>query len=187
MNINDVISVDNKFLKAVDLKGRKTTLRIESYTVEDFKDMRGGSKRQIVLKFRGAEKVLGLNKINTKMIASMYGDETDNWIGREIILFPSKTQDATGAIVDCVRIEYRLPATEPQSAAVNFEPDSDALRTHDEALAAAAARGVTALKVAWTLVPRELQPSLKAALDRRHKPAAEKADLAGAMNDEVPF
>lgn len=116
MNINEVINVDNRFLKAPDLKGRKCAVRIEGYTVEDFKDMRGGSKKQIVLKFHGAQKVLGLNKINTKMIASMYGDEADHWIGQEVLLYPSKTQSATGEIVDCVRIEYRLPQSPPAPA-----------------------------------------------------------------------
>lgn len=110
MNINEVINVNDKFLKAPDLKGRKIAVRIESYTVEDFKDFSGTSKRQIVLKFHGAQKVLGLNKINTKMIASMYGEEADDWIGKEVLLFPSKTQNATGAIVDCIRIEYHVPS-----------------------------------------------------------------------------
>lgn len=113
MNINEVINVDNRFLKAPDLKGRKIRVRIESFTVEDFKDMRGGSKKQIVLKFHGAQKVLGLNKINTKMIASMYGEEIDNWLGQEVVLYPSKTQNQTGEIVDCVRIEYQFPQAQP--------------------------------------------------------------------------
>jgi hypothetical protein len=104
MNINDVISADDRFLKAPDLKGRKVSVRIESFTVENFKE-----KKQIVLKFFGAKKVLGLNKINTKMIASMHGDETEAWIGKEIQLYPSKTQNAQGQIVDCIRIEYQAP------------------------------------------------------------------------------
>ena len=104
MNINDVISADDRFLKAHDLQGRKVSVRIESFTVENFKE-----KKQIVLKFFGAKKVLGLNKINTKMIASMYGDEVEEWIAKEVVLFPSKTQNQQGQIVDCVRIEYQGP------------------------------------------------------------------------------
>src|SRR5882672_12138762 len=37
MNINDVISADDRFLKAHDLQGRKVSVRIESFTVENFK------------------------------------------------------------------------------------------------------------------------------------------------------
>src|SRR5882762_3533525 len=104
MNINDVISADDRFLKAADLQGRKVSVRIESFTVENFKE-----RKQIVLKFFGAKKVFGLNKINTKMIASMYGDEVEEWIGKKVRLFASKTQNQQGQIVDCVRIEYQMP------------------------------------------------------------------------------
>src|SRR5882762_5487922 len=104
MNINDVISADDRFLKAHDLQGRKVSVRIESFTVENYKE-----KKQIVLKFFGAKKVWGLNKINTKMIASMHGNEVEEWIGKEDLLFPTKTQNQQGQIVDCVRIEYQAP------------------------------------------------------------------------------
>lgn len=110
MNINEVINTDSRFLKAPDLKGRKIGVRIEAVTTEDFKELNGNLKRQIVLKFFGAQKLLGLNKTNTKMIASMYGDETDKWIGKEIQLYPTKTQNQHGQIVDCIRIEYQAPS-----------------------------------------------------------------------------
>lgn len=45
-------------------------------------------------------------------------------------------------------------------------------------LAEAAKQGNVALVEMWTKIPREHKPTLKAALDRRHKPAAEKADKA---------
>ena len=109
MNINDVISADDRFLKAPDLQGCKVSVRIESFTVENFKE-----KKQIVLKFFGAKKVLGLNKINTKMIASMHGNEVEEWIGKAVLLFPSKTQNQQGQIVDCIRIEYQVPHTPQQ-------------------------------------------------------------------------
>lgn len=47
---------------------------------------------------------------------------------------------------------------------------------HDADLAAAAKNGMQALQDAWLKIPRELQTSLKAALDRRHKPTAAQAD-----------
>jgi hypothetical protein len=164
MNINEVINVDNKFLKAPDLKGRKIAVRIESYTVEDFKDMRGGSKRQIVLKFRGAQKVLGLNKINTRMIASMYGEEADRWIGQEIILYPTKTQSVTGEIVDCVRIEYRNPevvSIPPQPAPMPVQRPAPVAR------------------------PQMSEMQQPQRYDERNPPPA--TSLADDMDDAVPF
>jgi hypothetical protein len=46
----------------------------------------------------------------------------------------------------------------------------------DAELATAAKNGTQALQDAWGKIPRDLQPSLKAALDRRHKPTAAEAD-----------
>ena len=55
---------------------------------------------------------------------------------------------------------------------------SDMLQTYDQALAAAAARGTAALEQAWKTVPHAYRVTLKAALDRRHKPAARKHDAS---------
>ena len=52
-------------------------------------------------------------------------------------------------------------------------PDSDQVAQADKLLADAATHGVAALKTTWELLPKDLQRVLKAALDRRHKPAAE--------------
>jgi hypothetical protein len=53
--------------------------------------------------------------------------------------------------------------------------DNDDLMAWDSKLATAAHMGVDALREEWGNVPRELKPKLKAAMDNRHKPAAEKA------------
>lgn len=59
----------------------------------------------------------------------------------------------------------------------NDEKTDDAdLVELDAALAEAASNGVDALKAAWGGIPAAVKPMLKAALDRRHKPAAEQAD-----------
>ena len=55
---------------------------------------------------------------------------------------------------------------------------SDMLQTYDQALAAAAARGTAELERAWKTVPHAYRVTLKAALDRRHKPAARKHDAS---------
>ncbi|SEE79240.1 hypothetical protein SAMN05444171_8078 [Bradyrhizobium lablabi] len=43
----------------------------------------------------------------------------------------------------------------------------------DSKLATAALQGVECLRETWATVPRDLKPKLKAAMDNRHKPAAE--------------
>jgi len=123
MNVNEVLS-DGKWLKAPDLKGRKVKVRISDWSTEDFKQMNGTTRKQIVLSFHGAEKQLGLNVTNARMIASMHGDETDGWIGKEIILFPTKTNGPTGGLVDCIRVEYAEPP-KPAKRAAKPQPQHD--------------------------------------------------------------
>lgn len=174
----------SKYLKASDLEGRTLPVVMDRIERENI-----GDDYKPVIYFRGQQKGLVLNRTNANTIVEMHGEDPRNWPGKEIAIFPTRV-DFKGKRTDAIRVQFVQPQPSnmtPHNPQTGEVIESDALRIHDEALAAAAARGVTALKVAWTLVPRELQPSLKAALDRRHKPAAEQADLAGAMNDEVPF
>lgn len=71
------------------------------------------------------------------------------------------------------------PADADNSAVSGTEPETaPSLTDWDDLLAAAASQGMDALKTAWADVPAEHKTTLKSALDRRHKPAAEKASAA---------
>jgi hypothetical protein len=63
------------------------------------------------------------------------------------------------------------PAT-PARAGAADDHAAD-LMAWDSKLATAALQGLESLRATWATVPRELKPSLKAAMDNRHKPAAE--------------
>ncbi len=57
-----------------------------------------------VVKFKGAEKKLALNKTNAKAIIALYGPNTEDWPGKKVVLFKSRTQMG-GEEVDCIRIK----------------------------------------------------------------------------------
>jgi recombination protein RecT len=59
---------------------------------------------------------------------------------------------------------------------------TDMLATYDTALAAASANGMAALERAWAGVPHAYRVTLKAALDRRHKPHAREIDHANTQS-----
>jgi hypothetical protein len=59
----------------------------------------------------------------------------------------------------------------------------DNIARHDERLAEAAKNGWEALRQAWRETPFACQSSLKAALDRRHKPAALLVDAEKAKQN----
>jgi hypothetical protein len=71
-------------------------------------------------------------------------------------------------------------AAPPTPPAPHGAADNLSVTDWDEKLGEAAKNGSEALKACWLTVPREHQPMLKAALDRRHKATAAQAD-AGAV------
>ena len=96
MNINGAFPSD--YLQASDLQGRPVTVtmgRVEMGKV--------GDDHKPILHFQGTDKTLVLNKTNANSIATVYGDETDNWFGQQIEVYPSET-DFQGRRVPCIRI-----------------------------------------------------------------------------------
>lgn len=86
-------------IKANDLQGREFALTISGLEFRKFDD---GNK--IELSFAQTDKKMVCNKTNANTIADIYGDETNNWIGKEITLFPTYT-DFNGGQVPCVRVK----------------------------------------------------------------------------------
>ena len=87
---------------------------IENVAREDVGD---DAKQKPVIYFRGKEKGLVCNATNYDMIADAYGDETDDWPGQPIELYPTRVQ-FKGQLTDAirVRIPQAKPAPEPKPA-----------------------------------------------------------------------
>lgn len=99
----------SNYVKAADLNGKAVTVVIERVTIEDI-----GKDRKMVVYFQGKEKGLVTNKTNANNIALLYGDDTDNWIAREVVLF-SAWVDYQGKSVEAIRV--RGPASDRRAAA----------------------------------------------------------------------
>lgn len=99
----------SKWLKAEDLEeGATLALTIKDVVMEELGQ---GAKKETkpVVYFRDSDKGLVLNKTNGSIIAKMYGDNTDEWIGKTITLFTMEV-DSFGDIVRAVRVKERKPA-----------------------------------------------------------------------------
>ena len=118
MNINDIYQSSSNFLRAVDLKGQTIPLTISEIGTHVFNEGRPDQKTQIVLSFNGKDKRLGLNATNARTIASLLGDDTDQWIGKQIKIYPTKTEFG-GEMVDCIRI-YQEPPKEADYDEIPF-------------------------------------------------------------------
>lgn len=81
MNINEAFP--SKYLKASDIpeEGRTVTIsRVDEEEVGRDKEVRP------ILFFEGVEKGVVLNKTNATNIAKLYGPETDDWVGKKVLL-----------------------------------------------------------------------------------------------------
>ena len=91
------------FVKAADLDGKDVTKTIKAVTMDELTMTGGRKETKPVIRFSDADKKLVLNRTNANIIASMYGNETDNWIGKKITMFPDVTTFGRDT-VDCIRI-----------------------------------------------------------------------------------
>ena len=109
MRITTILS---EYLKAADLQGREASVIISKV---GFEKMDG--KDRAVLFFIGKSKGLMLNKTNINNIVYLYGDETNDWNGKEIILFPALV-DYQGKTVEAIRVKgpQHQAAPRPQPA-----------------------------------------------------------------------
>lgn len=97
MNIQEAFP--SKYIKAADLNDQNVRVIMERVEMEDIGD--DGDKP--VLYFRGKSKGMVMNKTNSNNIAIVYGDETDDWVGKEIILYPTMV-DYQGRSVPAIRV-----------------------------------------------------------------------------------
>jgi hypothetical protein len=109
----------SKYLKAADLAGKPRDVEIERSPQEE---LGSGDDKEIktVLYFRGGTtKPLPLNMTNWDAVAAIAGDDTVDWPGNRIELYPDKTL-LRGVIKDCIRIRR------PQQKDLPREPKAKA-------------------------------------------------------------
>lgn len=108
VNIND--AYPSKYLKASDLKGTEPKVIIASVDVEEISK----TDRKLVMYFRGKDKGMVCNKTNAMRIGFSYGEDTDEWIGKPIVLY--------GEVVDfqgkpTLSLRVRVPNAAAMAAA----------------------------------------------------------------------
>lgn len=121
MNINDAFP--SQYLKAADLKGAMVKVQIQDVKMEEI-----GTDRKLILYFAGKQKGMVLNRTNARTIGDVYGDDTDDWIGKTVEVFSMKV-DYQGRMVDGIRIRVPPP---PRQGSVTIAPNA-----RDRALAPA--------------------------------------------------
>lgn len=100
----------SKYIKAADLQGREVTVTIDRAEIETL-----GEDRKLILYFRGKEKGLVTNRTNADRIAHLYGTNTDNWLGKEILLFCDMV-NFQGKAMEAIRVRAAPRRADPISS-----------------------------------------------------------------------
>lgn len=106
VTFNGELMFPNDYLSAPELKGADVKLTITAVTTEMLKKKGGKDKREMVMRFRGTKKKFVCNKTNADTIASMYGTKAEQWVNKQITVYPTRCL-AFGEMVDCVRIREK--------------------------------------------------------------------------------
>lgn len=95
------------FLKADDLQGKNVTVTIAGVEMQEIGQ---GAQKSVkpVISFVGKEKGLVCNKTNWNTIIKLWGDETDEWEGKKIILCPREVE-YQGEMVLSIRVSIQKP------------------------------------------------------------------------------
>lgn len=117
----------SKFLKADDIDGEEQFI-ITRIAWEKMKDDKGKEDDKPILYFLKVDKGLVLNKTNAKRISETHGDETDNWVGKKIIL-TKEWVEAFGESDWAIRVKMQAPSSKQPTAAAAAPPAGDPAAT----------------------------------------------------------
>ena len=113
----------SNYLKSDDLDGQPRIVTVRTCVHEELGQGRDKEKKP-VLYFSKGTKGLVLNITNARVIAKAYGDDTGNWAGKPIEIYPTEVE-FKGDLVDAIRVRIPdVPAVVAGDA--NTAPMSDA-------------------------------------------------------------
>ena len=86
MNVKELFPC--RWVEPEDLGNKRVTVEIATATMEEVFNRQANTKEmKLALSFRGAKKMMLLNKTQALKICEIVGsDETENWIGRSITI-----------------------------------------------------------------------------------------------------
>lgn len=104
----------SKWLAAADLNEQDITLTIQDVQSEIVGQGDEAESKWVVY-FREVSKGLVLNKTNAGSISGALGDDTDDWIGRQIVLYPTEVAFG-GKMVEAIRVKEKATRQLAQQA-----------------------------------------------------------------------
>ena len=109
----------SKYLASDDLNGKTVSVKIDRVVMEEVGQQKDWKP---VIYFQKAKKGMVLNRTNGNMIASAYGDDTDHWHGKPVLIRAEKVA-FQGKMMDGLRIHIPAQAPEPDEPPPHEDED----------------------------------------------------------------
>jgi hypothetical protein len=106
---------DRDFIGVWDLQGRDVVVEIASVKAGELVSQGNKKSKKPILHFKGREKGMVVNKTNAHVIAAMYGNDTDKWVGQRITIFPTTTTFGRTEL-ECIRVRPGIPKGKTSAA-----------------------------------------------------------------------
>ena len=115
---------DKDFIGAWDLQGGDMTVTIKKVKGGELTSVGGRKSKKPVVFMAHTEKGFALNATNGKTIASLYGNFTEKWVGKQITLYKSMTRSPDGSgDVECIRVRPTVPEGEGLAPKAKITPE----------------------------------------------------------------
>ncbi len=120
----------SRWLKAKDCEDQDLVLTIKELIQEEVGGENGKEEKWVIY-FQDHEKGLVLNTTNTNTIASIHGDDTDDWEDKRIALFATEVE-FKGKQTMGIRVRLRAPKAKSKGAAAAAAPAQVATNGDEE-------------------------------------------------------
>jgi hypothetical protein len=104
MNISDVMKSDRKYLSKEDVSQQGTIAVIAVVQIGEV----GDDVKPIMSFMGGVLKSMVLNKTNAAILSSLFGDETDRWSGRQVVVYCDPNVQYQGQVVGGLKLRPAL-------------------------------------------------------------------------------
>ena len=118
-----------KYLSAGDLDN-DTHVKITKAVQETLRSPDGDSDDKLILYFQQLTKGLPVNVTNFDSIAELHGDDSDDWIGKWIMIYPTKVQFGS-KMVGRIRVRDQAPTMRADVARQEVAVKDDAISEDD--------------------------------------------------------
>jgi len=119
MKLGEVFT--SNYLTHADLNRQDVSVTIKSVEAKEFDDDKKGKDMKLIIGFRELDKSLVCNKTNANTISDIYGDETDEWPGKRIVLYETEVEFG-GKTTLAIRVRLRPPGAADPVTPINNLP-----------------------------------------------------------------